>query len=147
MSEIALTEIDQWASNLGLCIAGYYTAHENLKEASFEKASNRIADKIAENFNSACLVVVDNRKLSLHLDNLALRVAQYSDGKYRQMDSQKVNVEPPCVLEACASLLQRQAYKQLIDFDNHLDDISLDWSNQQINDDVTDMLKLCGSLC
>lgn len=90
---------------------------------------------------------MDNRKLSLHLDNLALRVAQYSEGKYRLVDSQRVNVEPACVLEACASLLQRQAYKQLIDFDNHLDDISLDWSNQQINDDVTDMLKLCGSLC
>lgn len=80
------------------------------------------------------------------MDNIALRVAQYSDGKYRPLDSQKVSVEPACSLDACASLLERQVYKQLVDFDNHLDDISLDWSNQQINEDIVDILKLHGSL-
>lgn len=102
------------------------------------------------------LLQVDNRNLSLHLDNLALNVGQFSCtsvGQYgpvglkcKSIDIQKVTTEPTCVVDACSSLLQRQAYKMLIDFDNHLDDISADWTNLQINDDVIDILKLYGSL-
>lgn len=45
------------ASSQGLAIAGYYLANENYKDVSSE-TGHKIADKIAENFPSACLVVV-----------------------------------------------------------------------------------------
>lgn len=32
-------------------------------------------------------------------------------------------------LVAASAILQQQAYKHLVDFDNHLDNLSLDWLN------------------
>lgn len=142
-----------------MAIAGYYTANEHWRECSVEKAAqHRIAEKIAENCSTtaACIVVLDNRSLSVHLDNISVRVGQQtcqSVGQYgpvglkcRLVEAQKISTEPGCVIDACASLLQRQAYKTLVDFDNHLDDMSADWSNAHINDDIVDILKLYGSL-
>ncbi|KAK9736219.1 Uncharacterized protein family (UPF0172) [Popillia japonica] len=136
MAEIALTEIDQYASQNGLIIAGYYMAHENFRECSFEKAYHRISEKIADNFGSACLVVVDNRRLSLTIDNIALRVAQFSDGKYKTVDTSKVSLYPTHTLEICSSLISSRSYVDLVDFDNHLDDIVLDWKNELVNKEI-----------
>lgn len=76
---------------------------------------------------------VDNRKLSLNLDEIALKVAQYSDGKYRPIDTQKVCLSPNSTLDICSRLLETGAEKSLVDFDNHLDDVSLDWMNHEVN--------------
>lgn len=116
-----------------MIVAGYYTAHENLKESSFEKAYHRITDKIAENFGAACLFVIDNSKLGTKLKGHALKVAQFSDGKYRPLDGQKIVLNPNDSNEICSDLLRGKAYEELIDFDNHLDDISLDWMNHGVN--------------
>jgi len=139
MAEIALTQVDQVASTQGLIIAGYYTAHENIRENSLEKANHRMSDKIAENFSAACLVVVDNRKLSPQLDNLALKIAQFSDGKYRAVDINRILLDPIHTLDVCTSLLEQQSYKSLVDFDNHLDDISQDWTNCHINKEIAEI--------
>lgn len=126
-------QIDHVAAQSGLTVAGYYTAHENLKENSFEKAYNRVADKIAENFGAACLIVVDNSKLGSKLKTHALKIAQFSDGKFRPLDAQKIVFNPSDTTELCAELLNQKAYEDLVDFDNHLDDISQDWMNHNVN--------------
>lgn len=36
--------------------------------------------------------------------------------------------------DTLAQLLSDKVQRQIYDFDNHLDDISLDWSNQEINE-------------
>ena len=36
-----------------------------------------------------------------------------------------------------SELIKRKTYQGLIDFDNHLDDITLDWLNGAINDAVS----------
>lgn len=47
-------------------------------------------------------------------------------------------------LDAAASLLQQRAYQDLVDFDNHLDNISLDWRNTHINDLVESAVQSLG---
>jgi Uncharacterised protein family (UPF0172) len=44
-------------------------------------------------------------------------------------------------LDVTAALLQSRAYNQLIDFDNHLDNISLDWRNLQLNQDIKEEIE------
>lgn len=39
-------------------------------------------------------------------------------------------------LSCTAALLHSKMYRKLNDFDNHLDDISFDWSNQVINEEI-----------
>nr|BAN20869.1 conserved hypothetical protein [Riptortus pedestris] len=132
MAEVALTQVDTVGSLKGFTIAGYYTANETLDDMSIDKPATRIADKIAESFNSACLVVVDNRKLTLIMDEPAIKVYQSVDGKWKSVDSSNINVSENC-LDAASELLQRQAFHELVDFDNHLDDISKDWRNPDLN--------------
>ncbi|XP_071451155.1 ER membrane protein complex subunit 8/9 homolog [Hetaerina americana] len=145
MAEIALTQIDHVAASSSLVVAGYYLANENLNDISTDKPGHRIADKIAENFSPACLVVVDNRRLSLTMENTALIVSQYGDGKWKTKDRNSVLLEGPAgvVQEAAAALLQQNRQRTLVDFDNHLDDVSLDWMNPEANDIIDEAFKAC----
>ncbi|KAL3284511.1 hypothetical protein HHI36_018669 [Cryptolaemus montrouzieri] len=136
MAEVALAQIDEFASKKGLCIAGYYVAHENLRDTSFEKAECKISDKITSNFSNPCIVVVDNMKLGTYMKNIALKVAQYKDGAYRPCDAQKVLLKPENTLDICSQMIEEHKYDILYDFDNHLDNVILDWLNPELNKEI-----------
>ncbi|XP_060535852.1 ER membrane protein complex subunit 8/9 homolog [Cylas formicarius] len=137
MAEIALMQIDEFASTRGLVIAGYYAANENYKDNSFDKAYHRIADKIAANFTPSFLVVINNMKLSNEPDASVLRVAQMADGNLKVCDEQNIRLSPvEQTQQIISNLLQQNAYNDLVDFDNHLDDISLDWMNVKLNKEI-----------
>lgn len=51
-------QIDEYASNNGMTIVGYYVAPENIRESNFEKLHHRLADKIVSNNGSAYIVIV-----------------------------------------------------------------------------------------
>ncbi|RZF47513.1 hypothetical protein LSTR_LSTR014228 [Laodelphax striatellus] len=139
MAEVALTQIEHIASSSGLFIAGYYIANENIKDVSTDKPCNRIADKIVESFSQACLIVIDNRKLTLLMEESPLIVSQSCDGKWKPMDKSSVFVDDTC-LETTAALLAQRQSEQLVDFDNHLDDILLDWRNESTNRAIEDLV-------
>ncbi|KAK9880737.1 hypothetical protein WA026_013061 [Henosepilachna vigintioctopunctata] len=140
MAEIALAQIDELVSKKGLCIAGYYVAHENLKENSLEKAECKISDKISTHFNHPCIVVVDNTKLGMYIDNVALKVAQYSDGAYRPCDMHRICLVPEKTMDVCSQLLEDGKQDLLNDFDNHLDNVKLDWLNPELDKEIEKLL-------
>jgi GAF domain-containing protein len=43
-----------------------------------------------------------------------------------------------------AALLQRRVYERLVDFDNHLDDLSQDWRNLNLNQEVEQVVGTVG---
>ncbi|XP_076391796.1 ER membrane protein complex subunit 8/9 [Megachile rotundata] len=151
MAEIALTMIDQYAITKGLIIAGYYFANENIYDISVDKPAHRIADKIAENtgntllvavsdtlklriFMHLCIVIVENKEITLSMNSNPLRVLQYIDGKWKLKDITDISYDKGVMhTDALYSLLKAEHYKNLIDFDNHLDDISLNWQNPKID--------------
>ncbi|XP_012262208.1 ER membrane protein complex subunit 8/9 homolog [Athalia rosae] len=143
MAEVALTLVDQVAARDGLMIAGYYLANENLSDLSIDRPAHKIADKIAENNAAAMLVVVDNRKVTLRMDENALRVSQNVDGKWKPIDDDKIHFDGD-ILDAVSTMLQRQEYRGLVDFDNHLDNISLDWQNQELNEIIDETMEIVG---
>ena len=49
-----------------------------------------------------------------------------------------VESDSTCVAASC--LLQNRAYRLLVDFDNHLDDVSADWRNQELNQEIDSVL-------
>lgn len=55
---------------------------------------------------------------------------------------EKAYVYPNDAALAVASLVREKTQKTLIDFDNHLDNIQLDWTNKKINSDVDEVVKL-----
>lgn len=62
MSEIALVQAESRASIEGLQIIGYYAAAENFYDNSLDKVPGiKIAEKVAEQNGSACVVMVSFR--------------------------------------------------------------------------------------
>ncbi|EEB14102.1 conserved hypothetical protein [Pediculus humanus corporis] len=137
MYEVALTQIDHMAASKGLVIAGYYIANENFRDISSE-TGHKIADRIAENFPSACLVVIENKKFpSCHGDSnedSPLIVYQNADGKWKTKDKSSIEISNKSISKTCE--LMMKGTQDVVDFDNHLDDISLDWWNDNLNKSI-----------
>lgn len=131
MLEIALTNVDAHCSEKDLFIAGYYEAPEQLNvKVEPSPFSLKIAEKIKSNSPDSRLVIVDNRKIP-GLESLNFYSADSTGKKWS-----KANDEVICdtnAVGALQDLLQRKAYRDLVDFDNHLNDISLHWLNQPLN--------------
>lgn len=135
MAEVALTLVDQLATHHGLVIGGYYLANENLNDLSTDRPAHKIADKIAENYGNALLAVIDNKEVTLEGNSNPFRISQYVDGKWKPKDKWGVIFEGGTALtDATYSLLKSEEYRNLVDFDNHLDNISLDWQNCHLNE-------------
>lgn len=155
MVEVALAQVEARCARGGQHhIAGFYHANRSMKDSSqVDIFSQRIADKIAENCvgGRAVLVTVDNRKLSLILESHALIVQQWSSstgaasitergnldviggsGKWRHCATKNVGVSEE-TLALTSDLVGRKVYKEVADFDNHLDDITQDYLNVQMN--------------
>ncbi|XP_045617252.1 ER membrane protein complex subunit 8-like isoform X2 [Procambarus clarkii] len=133
MLEVALTQIEQRYKSEGLVIAGYYQANEHIRDNVPDFVALKIAEKIAENNNDACLIMIDNKRLCLNLQSAPVIVSQLSsEGKWKSKDKSSVHVEAGS-LEVISQLLQRKVQHDINDFDNHLDDLTYDWSNPHIN--------------
>uniref|UniRef100_T1J291 MPN domain-containing protein n=1 Tax=Strigamia maritima TaxID=126957 RepID=T1J291_STRMM len=140
MLEIALMQVDNFCKNKGLVIAGYYQANEHYRDTNPDFIAYRIIDKILENFNDSCLMMIDSQKLSIECSNSAIHLYQNLDGKWK-LNKQSVQLEHNGkTLAAAASLLHAKYSRQLVDFDCHFDDVSLNWQNTNINDIVTRLL-------
>ncbi|XP_056637587.1 ER membrane protein complex subunit 8/9 homolog [Diorhabda sublineata] len=136
MAEIALMQIDEYASKKGLIIAGYYVAPENPRETNFDKVYNRISEKIAANCGSSYVVIVNSTIYTVQKGKIPLKIGLYSDGHYKQCENVSVSDD---ALNICITGINDELYNKLIDFDNHLDDISLDWRNCELNEDFESM--------
>ncbi|KAK7084583.1 ER membrane protein complex subunit 8 [Halocaridina rubra] len=133
MLEIALTQIEQRFKSQGLIIAGYYQANEHIRDTVPDFVALKVAEKIAENNNDACLIMIDNKRLCLSLQTAPIIVSQLtSEGKWKSKDKSSIHVDPS-YLEITSQLLQRKVQHDVCDFDNHLDDLTCDWTNLQIN--------------
>ncbi|XP_028133705.1 ER membrane protein complex subunit 8 [Diabrotica virgifera virgifera] len=137
MAEIALMQIDEYASKKNLTIAGYYVAPENPRDTSFDKMYNRISDKIASNCSPSYVVIVNSTANTIQRGKIALKVGQYNDGSLKQCDDISVSDD---AMNVCISGLNDSLYEKLVDFDNHLDDISLDWTNSELNKEIHSFL-------
>ncbi|XP_034105314.1 ER membrane protein complex subunit 8/9 homolog [Drosophila nasuta] len=141
MAEIALMQIDSYADNEGLVIAGYYAAPENFYDNQIEKApAAKIADKIQENFKNACFAIVDNKLVTLEHNRSALQVYSYSNDRWSK--AKHWLTQSSQTLEGVSLLLKRGAMRDVIDFDNHLDNPENDWTNQFLNQSLKDLQKL-----
>lgn len=114
-----------------------------LNDNTIDKAPGaKIADKIVENIpnENACFIVLDNVILTSKDDGPALNVWQSVDSRWV---SAKFTVQQ-CdeTLDAVSLLVKRGAMKDIHDFDNHLDNVKLDWANEHLNRDIEQLLAM-----
>uniref|UniRef100_G1SIG8 ER membrane protein complex subunit 9 n=2 Tax=Oryctolagus cuniculus TaxID=9986 RepID=G1SIG8_RABIT len=138
MLEVALNQVDVWGARAGLVVAGYYHANAALDDQSPGPLALKIAGRIAELFPAAVLVMLDNQKLVpqprvppvIVLENQGLRWVPKDKNLVMWRDWEESR-------QMLGALLQGRAHQHLVDFDCHLDDIRQDWTNQQLNTQIT----------
>lgn len=132
MLEIALTQIDTYCQNSKLQIVGYYQANENVNDSSPDVIAYKIGEKINEMFPNALLMIVDNNKMDVECKVTALDLYMCHDSKWSEGNPWQL-IGGDSTLALVSELITGKTYQNLIDFDNHLDDIVLDWQNIPIN--------------
>ncbi|CAF0846599.1 unnamed protein product [Rotaria sp. Silwood1] len=134
MLEIALSQIDAYCSTQNLTIAGYYHANENYSDTNPNFTALRIMEKIKENNPNTLLFMIDNSLVNLSENDRFYNVFTLADKNLTNVNDSHIVIDE-CRL-AALNLLNHKQHRQLIDFDNHLDSISNDWRNPNINNEL-----------
>nr|XP_045011376.1 ER membrane protein complex subunit 9 isoform X3 [Jaculus jaculus] len=98
----------------------------------------KIAGRISEFFPDAVLIMLDNKKLVpqprvppvIVLENQGLHWVPKDKNLVMWRDWEESR-------QMVGVLLEGRAHQHLVDFDCHLDDIRQDWTNQQLNTQIT----------
>jgi len=136
--EIGLAQVEQHCKRMNFEIAGYYQANQNLNDNSPDFVCHRIVDKLAEVNPNIIIVMVNNDQLDSNLDCAPFTLYHYSDGKFKVKDT-KIKLQPDQMgaLSSVSALIQAKVYRNLVDFDNHLDDITLNyWLNPDVSESI-----------
>ena len=117
------------SENIISCSSCYF------QDTTVDNFSQRIADKISDHCPNAVLVTIDNKHLGKEMKSHALIVQQNIDGKWRSKDRNAIRLEKE-TLDALAELIAKKLHKEIVDYDNHLDDISRDFLNVELNMEI-----------
>uniref|UniRef100_T1DBY9 UPF0172 protein FAM158A-like protein n=1 Tax=Crotalus horridus TaxID=35024 RepID=T1DBY9_CROHD len=143
MLEVALNQVDSWSSESDLFLAGYYQAKSGMDDKSPTSLAEKTAARIAELCGEAVLIMLDNRKFTINPRLPPLTVLEQRDRQWVPKDKNLVMwTDWEASRHICKSLLEAKVYSRLVDFDSHLDDIRQDWTNQQLNVEIAQLVSV-----
>ncbi|XP_026147605.1 ER membrane protein complex subunit 9 isoform X2 [Mastacembelus armatus] len=100
----------------------------------------KIADKIAEQFDSAVLLMLDGSKMSPDYRVPPIVMYERKDSRWLPKDKHMIMLRQWEETRAIAGqMLESGDHMQLVDFDSHLDDITKDWTNQKLNTKIAEL--------
>ena len=84
------------------------------------------------------MLQVNNDQLNSNLECSPFSVYQLSDSKLKLQDARiLLNPDHQGALSTVSALIQSKAYRDLQDFDNHLDNLSVNyWANPDVNERI-----------
>ncbi|KAK6947113.1 ER membrane protein complex subunit 8/9 [Dillenia turbinata] len=138
--EIALMMVEEYFSEKGLSIVGYFHANERFDDVELSNVAKNIGDHIHRYFPQASLLLLDNKKLeALSKGNDRSPVMQlYSKDSSRSWKlvgadgSSRLTTREPSANIVLLDYISSKKWEDLVDFDDHLDDISKDWLNPEL---------------
>ncbi|KAJ3126672.1 ER membrane protein complex subunit 8 [Nowakowskiella sp. JEL0407] len=129
MLEVALQQTDIYAKLSGQKIIGVYAANESTTETAPSASIVKIAQRIESTNSTSLLVMVDNENI---LSASPFKPFTVQSGTLKPIPKEKLVSKD--LSTNFLELIKSQTYSKLVDFDNHLDNVSLNWlENPQIN--------------
>ncbi|ORX79683.1 UPF0172-domain-containing protein [Anaeromyces robustus] len=129
--EIALRQIDIYCKKNTLQIIGCYHANELVENDEIPELINLFAKNIDSNLSGqSLLLMIDNKKLIANDDQHIFKayVLQKS-WKILQTITNYVFIVEEEGINKSKEIVKNGSYANIVDFDSHLEDISLDWLN------------------
>lgn len=138
--EIALIMIEEYYSGQGLSIVGYFHANERCDDVELGGVAKNIADHVYRYFPQAAVLLLDNKKLgALRNKKDAAPVVQLytrdSSKNWKQIESEgskRITTKEPSANVVLLDFISSEKWNDIVDFDDHLDDISKDWLNSEL---------------
>ncbi|KAI8003177.1 hypothetical protein LOK49_LG08G00530 [Camellia lanceoleosa] len=137
--EIALIQIEEYYGAQGLSIVGYFHANERFDDSELGNVAKNIGDHIHRYFSQAGLLLLDNKKLEalpkgkdrspviqLYTRDSSKSWKLIGDG------SSRLTMKEPAANIVLLDYISNQKWQDIVDFDDHLDDISKDWLNLEL---------------
>lgn len=164
MFEAALLQLDHHFGASGSKIVGYYQANDAADNNGMDIIAETIALRIRKEFPEGFALVVDNTKLGSLGSELAVK-AYFPDAKADNAfayvggvaggdtegtgtHQSPITLTPSTthVLKATADLVATQTYRDLIDFDDHLDDVKQDYLNEELGVKISAAIRKAGGV-
>uniref|UniRef100_K7KBN4 MPN domain-containing protein n=1 Tax=Glycine max TaxID=3847 RepID=K7KBN4_SOYBN len=121
--EISLIMIEEYFSAKGLNIVGYFHANERSDDSELGSVAKNIGDHICRYFPQAAVLLLDNKKLDALKKSKDRSAIMQSDGNNR------FSLKEPSANLVLLDYIASEKWNDVVDFDDHLDDISKDWLN------------------
>ncbi|KAI9360377.1 hypothetical protein DFJ73DRAFT_757311 [Zopfochytrium polystomum] len=126
MLDIALQQAQKFAEQSDLKIVGLYFANELGGDSSISPIAAKAAAKIDDLLGGgAVLLTIDNQKLGKV--DLAVTAHSHASAGWKKMDQNTITSEGSDLKGTLLKLVNNRVYNDIYDFDNHLDDIRLNW--------------------
>eukprot|EP00941_MAST-03F_sp_MAST-3F-sp1_P000559 g559.t1 len=136
--EFATAVVTEYAEKQGLVIVGYYVANELADDHKLPEIAKSIGSTLSEkDSTSAVLLLLDAGKVRKPKEN-ALCAFRYKSGEWREVQSSSADapkVDPSAVSRVVSMLNSDDSeyngepkwFEDLVDFDDHLEDLQKDW--------------------
>lgn len=135
--EAALIQVDAYARSRNLEVVGLYHANEVVDDTRLCSAACTIADKLQQQSSPhAVIFLVDNNQLGNFLSGkcesfLQLYERQRGASGWKA-SARTVGLQSETLPKQYISCIGDGKHRQLADFDDHLDDLTRDWTNPSI---------------
>lgn len=138
--ELALIQVEEHFASEGLVVVGYYHANERHDDTELSVVAKKIGDHIFRYFPQAALLLVDNNKLESlpkgkGRDPVVQLFIRDSSRSWRSVGSEgsaQLTTKEPSANIVLLDYISTKKWNELVDFDDHLDDISKDWLNPNL---------------
>ncbi|MCL7032460.1 hypothetical protein MKW94_014130 [Papaver nudicaule] len=136
--ELALIQIEEHYGSQGMSVVGYYHGNERYDDAELGNVAKRIGDHIHKYFPQAVVILLDNKKLEALPKGKGLSpVVEFytkdASKTWRQGGGSdgggRLTIREPSSNIVLLDYISSEKWKEVVDFDDHLDDISKDWLN------------------
>ncbi|PRQ35124.1 putative ER membrane protein complex subunit 8/9 [Rosa chinensis] len=126
--EISLILIEEHFVTKGLNIVGYFHANERFDDHELGSLAKNVGDHIYRYLPQAAVLLLDNKKLgalSKTKDRSPVVQLVGSDGN-------QLTIKEPSANVVLLDHISTEKWQDVVDFDDHLDDISKDWLNPEL---------------
>ncbi|GLT26431.1 hypothetical protein SLA2020_014960 [Shorea laevis] len=136
--EIALIMIEEQYSAKGIGIVGYFHANERFDDAELGIVAKNIGDHISRYYPEAAILLLDNKKLEAlpkGKDQSPVMQLYTRDGSKNWKlvaGSSRLMVKEPAANVLLLDYISSEKWHDVVDFDDHLDDIKKDWLNPEL---------------
>ncbi|KAI4321728.1 hypothetical protein MLD38_035076 [Melastoma candidum] len=137
--EISLILIEEYYGGKGLSVVGYFHANERYNDSELGGVARNIGDHIYRYFPNAPILLLDNKKVEAlekgkdlsPVMQLYTRDAS-KNWKLSPDGGSRLILKEPSANVVLMDYISSEKWRDIVDFDEHLDDISRDWLNPDL---------------